>query len=125
MTTFWTHSIMMEKSAQLREGGGCTPTSFHYDYYHILYKVVVYAPAEREGTLLYFCSTPIFTLCSELENNVRERYLHTMGSHTVDTQGLAYQLDRMQITNSSRGGRMPVQWAGLYCVRIMQKYTNG
>jgi hypothetical protein len=49
-----------------------------------------------------------------------------LGSHAVDTQGLAYQLDRMQITNSSRGVRMPVQWAGLYCVPIMQKYyTNG
>jgi hypothetical protein len=37
--------IIVEKSAQPGEGGGCTPTSFHYDYHHILYKVVVYAPA--------------------------------------------------------------------------------
>ncbi len=28
-------SIMMEKSAQSGEVGGCTPTLFHYIYHHI------------------------------------------------------------------------------------------
>jgi hypothetical protein len=37
------HSIMMEKLAQAGEGGGCTPTLFHYIYHHV---VAVYAPAE-------------------------------------------------------------------------------
>jgi hypothetical protein len=52
------YSIMMEKSAQPDEGGRCTPTPFQSIYHHI-YKVVVYAPAERADTLpvllLYPC----------------------------------------------------------------------
>ncbi len=51
----------MEKSAQPGEGGGFTPTSFHYIYHHV-YKVVVYAPAERSDAFPYFYSTPIRTL---------------------------------------------------------------
>jgi len=33
---FWMHSIMMEKFAQAGEGGGCTPTPFHYFYHHVV-----------------------------------------------------------------------------------------
>jgi len=33
------HSIMMEKSALAGEGGGYTPTPFHYSYHHITYQV--------------------------------------------------------------------------------------
>ncbi len=29
------HSIMMEKFSQAGEGGGCTPTPFHYIYHHV------------------------------------------------------------------------------------------
>ncbi len=42
------HSIMMEKLTQPGEGGGCTPTPFHYFYRHV--QVVVYSPAERADT---------------------------------------------------------------------------
>jgi hypothetical protein len=45
---------MMEKLAQAGDGGGCTPTRFHYIYHH---KVVVYALGERAETL------PLFLLC--------------------------------------------------------------
>jgi hypothetical protein len=43
---------MMEKSAQAGEGGG--PTPFHYSISTItyMYKVVVYAPAERADDTL-------------------------------------------------------------------------
>jgi hypothetical protein len=46
---------MMEKLAQPGEEGGrgCTPTSFHY-----IYKVVVYAPAERADTFHLFLLYP-------------------------------------------------------------------
>jgi len=58
----WPHSgvysIMMEKSGQPGEGGGCTHTPFHYILYTITYKVVVYAAAERTVTL------PLFLLYS-------------------------------------------------------------
>jgi hypothetical protein len=49
------HSIMMEKSAQAGEGGGCRPTPFHYIYNH---KVVAYALADREDTLPLFLLYP-------------------------------------------------------------------
>jgi hypothetical protein len=29
------HSITIEKFAQAGEGGGCTPTTFHYSYHHV------------------------------------------------------------------------------------------
>jgi hypothetical protein len=127
MATFWPHSIMKKKSAQPGEGGMCTlHPLFHYIYHHILYNVVVYTPAAWEGRYTPFMSTtPLYLLCVQSYRTTCKRGTYPMGSHTVDTQGLAYQLDRMQITNSSREVRMPVQWAGLYCVRIMQKCTNG
>ncbi len=57
------HSILMEKSAQPGEGGGArpSPTPFHYIYFYV-YKVVVYAPVEREDTKPYFHSTPMCTM---------------------------------------------------------------
>ncbi len=44
----------MEKLAQAGQGVGCTPTPFHYTVSTNTYKVVVYAPAEREDTLPQF-----------------------------------------------------------------------
>jgi hypothetical protein len=49
------HSIMMKKSTLAGEGGGCTPTCFHYIYHHV--QSCVYPPAERADTL------PLFHLC--------------------------------------------------------------
>jgi hypothetical protein len=46
------HSIMMEKLAQPGEGGRCRPSPFTLST--ITYKVVLYAPAEREDTLPLF-----------------------------------------------------------------------
>jgi hypothetical protein len=110
---------MMEKSAQPGEGGGCTPPPLSL----YLYNLVVYTPAEREDTFpIFLLNSYMYSVFRATEQRARGTY--PMGSHTVDTQGLAYQFDRMQITNSSRGVRIPVQWAGLYCVRIMQKCTN-
>jgi hypothetical protein len=59
-------SIMMEKSAQAGEGGGCTPTPFHY--ITITYKVVMYASTtERADTLPLFLLYPymysVLTTC--------------------------------------------------------------
>jgi hypothetical protein len=54
------HSIMMEKSAQPVEGGGCTPTPFTLST--ITNKVVMYAPAEKADTLPNIYSTLICTL---------------------------------------------------------------
>ncbi len=51
---------MMEKSAQPGEGGGCTPTPFHYIYITtttITNKVVVYLRSSWEGSY-----TPILLL---------------------------------------------------------------
>jgi hypothetical protein len=48
------HSIVMEILAQPGEGGGLTPTPFHFIYHH--------APAERAYTVIhspYFISTSI------------------------------------------------------------------
>jgi hypothetical protein len=42
---------MMEKSAQLGEGGECTPALPSFTISTITYKVVVYAQAERADTL--------------------------------------------------------------------------
>jgi hypothetical protein len=39
------HSIMMEKSAQPADGGGCTPVPFYYIYHH--------APAEKANLPLF------------------------------------------------------------------------
>jgi hypothetical protein len=50
------HSIMMEKLAQPGAGEGCTPTSLHIST--IMYKVLVYSPAEREDTLPLFLLHP-------------------------------------------------------------------
>ncbi len=60
------HSIMMEKFAQPGEGGDVRRAPFTIST--ITYKVVVYAPAERAGTLRshYFYSTPICTLLTKL-----------------------------------------------------------
>jgi hypothetical protein len=57
------HPIMMEKLAHPGEGGGCTPTLFHYTTF--TYKVVVYAPAERQ----FLFSAPI--------NNATNLYIRT------------------------------------------------
>jgi hypothetical protein len=46
------HSIMMEKSAQPGENGGCTPNPFTIST--VMYKVVVYATAARADTLPLF-----------------------------------------------------------------------
>jgi hypothetical protein len=55
------HSIMMEKSAQAGESGGCTSTPFHR--ITIMYKgVAVYAPAERADTPPLFHLYPTCTL---------------------------------------------------------------
>jgi hypothetical protein len=51
---------MMEKLAQPGKGGGCTPTPFHS--ITIIYKVAVYAPAERADTLPLFLLYPY--ICS-------------------------------------------------------------
>jgi hypothetical protein len=43
---------MMEKLAKAGEGGGCTPTPFHYIYHHVhSCGVRLYGPAERADTL--------------------------------------------------------------------------
>jgi hypothetical protein len=54
------HSIMMEKLAQLGEDGECMPTHFPPIYHQI--KGVVYALAERAGTLPLFLLYPY--MCS-------------------------------------------------------------
>ncbi len=54
MTTFWRTFHHDEKSVQLGEGGGFTPTPLHYIYHH----VVVYAPAERADNLPLFLLYP-------------------------------------------------------------------
>jgi hypothetical protein len=59
--TFWRTFQHDGKLTQAGEGGGCTPTPFHYIYHHVQ-RVVVYAPAMRADTLPYFSSTPICTL---------------------------------------------------------------
>jgi hypothetical protein len=57
------HSIMMEKLAQACEGGGCTPTPFHYSYQ------LVQSCSERSSLVgrythpQYFISINICTLC--------------------------------------------------------------
>ncbi len=53
---------MMEKSAHAGEGGvgDARPTPFTIST--TTYQVVAEAPAEREDTLPYFCSTP-YVLC--------------------------------------------------------------
>ncbi len=55
------HAILMEKSAQTGEGGGCTPTPFYHIYYH--YKIVIYT-LQLRGQIHapFFSSTPICTL---------------------------------------------------------------
>ncbi len=62
--TFWHNSITMENSALAGEGGGCTPTPFHYIYHHVQ-SCGVYAPAERADTLplflLYFFMYSVIT----------------------------------------------------------------
>jgi hypothetical protein len=45
------HSIMMVKSAQAGEGGGCTARPSPFTLSTITYKVVVYSSAEKAGTL--------------------------------------------------------------------------
>ncbi len=56
MTTFWRISIMMVKSAQPGEGGGCTS------------KVVEYAPAERANTLtLLFLYPYMYSVVQNIE----------------------------------------------------------
>jgi hypothetical protein len=56
MTTFWRISIMMVKSAQPGEGGGCTS------------KVVVYALAERANTLtLFFLYLYMYSVVQNIE----------------------------------------------------------
>ncbi len=47
-----TYSIMMEKSALAGEGAGARPPPF--TLFTIMYKVAVYAPAERADTLPLF-----------------------------------------------------------------------
>jgi hypothetical protein len=58
---------MMEKSAQPGElGDACTPTPFHY----IMYKVVVYASAERADTLpLFILYSYVYSVASNMELN--------------------------------------------------------
>ncbi len=60
------HSIMLEKLAQAGEGGGCTPTPFHYIYHH----VAVYGTLQLRWQIhsRYFISTPICTLWSCLRH---------------------------------------------------------
>ncbi len=53
---------MMEKLAQPGEGGGARPPPF----ITITYKVVVYAPAERAGTLPLFLLYPLYVLCGSV-----------------------------------------------------------
>jgi hypothetical protein len=53
-------SIMIEKLAQAGDGGGCTPTLFHY--YTITYKVVVYAPWECRYTP-FISTLHLYVLC--------------------------------------------------------------
>jgi hypothetical protein len=53
---------MTEKLAQAGEGGGCTPTPFHYIYHHV-YKVVVYVPAEKADTLPLISTLQLYVLC--------------------------------------------------------------
>jgi hypothetical protein len=52
----------MEKSALADEGGGCTPTPFQP--ITIMYKVAIYAPAERECRYTPFFISTIYVLCA-------------------------------------------------------------
>jgi hypothetical protein len=45
---------MMEKSALACEGGGCTPPPF--TLFTLIYKVAVYAPAQRADNLYPICT---------------------------------------------------------------------
>jgi hypothetical protein len=82
------HSILVVKSAQLGEGGGCTPSPFHSIHHHERSCGVPYASAERAKTLPYFSSTPICFLWSRhLKKNPKcrdalSRRLHTKRSST-------------------------------------------
>jgi hypothetical protein len=66
---------MMEKSAQPGEGGGCTPTPFHYSISTITYKVVVYAPAERADTLPPILLYPNMHSVGEVKLEKRKKQL--------------------------------------------------
>ncbi len=66
------HSIMMEKLAQSGERGGARPPPS--TIYAIMYKVVVYAPAERAETLPLFLLYPYMYSVGKTREN-RERHI--------------------------------------------------
>ncbi len=55
------HSIMMKKFAQPRDGRGVHAPPFSIST--IMYKVVMYTPAERAGTLPLFSTVLLYALC--------------------------------------------------------------
>ncbi len=71
------HSIMLVKSAQAGEDGGCTPSPF-YSTYTITSKFAVSAPAECKADTLqypYFSSTPIFTLWFSQDRHISKSHV--------------------------------------------------
>jgi hypothetical protein len=57
------HSVMMEKLAQVGEGGGVHALPLLLYISIITYKFVVYAPTERADTLPPISSLPLYVLC--------------------------------------------------------------